>query len=322
MDPFTLALATFGIQKLRGKSTKKALQSAALIGGGAYAIGAMAPTSSLGQMFAGKAPLSSAKSFLGMGQATTPVPQGNLGTSFLNKANMPKGTAIGTNPRYERLGKLIESPGGELSGLNVIEPAEKGIAAILLQTAKDSPFQTAIVASSVLPLLADDEDMGPPEGYSPEDYEKAYKEQSEKLAGAFVPAENTRPTEKETYGDVFYANQGGLATALPKFNKGGVNYLPSKTDHNENDVTNYVRAEGYVEDGSGNGDKDEDTMLAQLADGEFVSRADAVLGAGILSGGDPKSYKSMRKAGADFFYDQQKKLKRIYDLVDASRKDN
>jgi hypothetical protein len=29
-------------------------------------------------------------------------------------------------------------------------------------------------------------------------------------------------------------------------------------------------------------------MLAQLADGEFVSSADAVLGAGILSGGDPK----------------------------------
>ena len=29
-------------------------------------------------------------------------------------------------------------------------------------------------------------------------------------------------------------------------------------------------------------------MLAQLADGEFVSRADAVLGAGILSGADQK----------------------------------
>jgi hypothetical protein len=121
--------------------------------------------------------------------------------------------------------------------------------------------------------------------------------------------------------DMFYANQGGLATALPKFNKGGVNYLPSKTDHNENDYNNYIRAEGYVEDGSGNGDKDEDTMLAQLADGEFVSRADAVLGAGILSGGDPKSYKSMRKAGADFFYDQQKKLKRIYDLVNDNKSD-
>jgi hypothetical protein len=62
-----------------------------------------------------------------------------------------------------------------------------------------------------------------------------------------------------------------LATAIPKFNKGGVNYLPSKSDHDENDYSNYVRAEGYVEDGAGNGDKDEDTMLAQLADGEFVS---------------------------------------------------
>ena len=74
-----------------------------------------------------------------------------------------------------------------------------------------------------------------------------------------------------------------------------------------------------MEDGAGVGDKDEDTMLAQLADGEFVSRADAVLGAGILSGGDPKSYKSMRKAGADYFYDQQKKLKRIYDLVNDNQ---
>ena len=61
------------------------------------------------------------------------------------------------------------------------------------------------------------------------------------------------------------------------------------------------------------------TTEVKLADGEFVSRADAVLGAGILSGGDPKSFKSMRKAGADFFYDQQKKLKRIYDLVNDNK---
>ena len=40
MDPFTLALATFGVQKLRGKSTKRALRDAALLGGGAYALGA------------------------------------------------------------------------------------------------------------------------------------------------------------------------------------------------------------------------------------------------------------------------------------------
>jgi hypothetical protein len=33
MDPFTLALATFGVQKLRGKSTKRSLRDALMIGG-------------------------------------------------------------------------------------------------------------------------------------------------------------------------------------------------------------------------------------------------------------------------------------------------
>jgi len=311
MDPFTLALATFGVQKLRGKSTKRALRDAALIGGGSYALGAsgIGPASFQNPAF----------SSIGMGASSAPpMPKGNLGTSFLNKANMPEDTVIGV----DKFGKDIVSRGGGLSGLNVVEATEnKGIAANLLKKAKENKFQTAIIASSVLPLLEEDEVVKP--AFTEEDYTDAYAEQSDKLQGAFVPAENARPTRAETYGsNMFYANQGGLATAVKKFNKGGVNYLPSKTDHDENDYNNYVRAEGYVEDGAGNGDKDEDTMLAQLADGEFVSRADAVLGAGILSGGDPKSYKSMRKAGAEFFYDQQKKLKRIYDLVDANTKDN
>ena len=68
------------------------------------------------------------------------------------------------------------------------------------------------------------------------------------------------------------------------------------------------------------GDKDEDTILAQLADGEFVSRADAILGAGILEGASIADRKEMRKKGAAFFYDQQKKFKRIFDLLDASKK--
>jgi hypothetical protein len=311
MDPFTLALATFGVQKLRGKSTKKALQSAALIGGGAYALGAVAPTSSLGSMFAGKAPLSS----LGFGSQTYGATQG--------LKTIPQSATYGKqfmNPEVvQQIAK--SSPLSEAVVGAGTEGAKKGIVSNLLGKAKDNPLQTAMLASSVLPLLAgDDEGDGTIPGYTQEDYKKAYEEQSAKLEGAFAPATNTRPSMDETIrSDMFYANQGGLATAIPKFNKGGVNYLPSKTDHNENDYNNYVRAEGYVEDGAGNGDKDEDTMLAQLADGEFVSRADAVLGAGILSGGDPKSYKSMRKAGADYFYDQQKKLKRIYDLVNDNQ---
>lgn len=113
--------------------------------------------------------------------------------------------------------------------------------------------------------------------------------------------------------------QGGLAT-LNHFKDGGVNYLPSKTIHDEDDEDNYMRTNGYVEDGAGNGDKEEDTMLAQLADGEFVTRTDGVLGAGILAGANPKNAKQMRKLGAEFFYEQQKRFKRIYDLLDASRK--
>ena len=121
--------------------------------------------------------------------------------------------------------------------------------------------------------------------------------------------------------DMYRAKEGGLAEIV-RFKTGGINYLPSKTDHDENDLNNYIRAEGYVEDGSGNGDKDEDTMLAQLADGEFVSRADAILGAGIISGARPKDFKDMRRKGAQFFYNQQDQLKRIYDIVtDGNQKD-
>ena len=107
---------------------------------------------------------------------------------------------------------------------------------------------------------------------------------------------------------------GGIAT-IKNFNEGGVNYLPSKMTHDENDATNYVRASGYVEDGAGVGDKDEDTMLAQLADGEFVTRADGVLGAGIIAGANPNSIKDMREKGAQYFYEQQKRYKRVFDLL-------
>jgi len=139
----------------------------------------------------------------------------------------------------------------------------------------------------------------------------------EESAAASVTKEGDRfgPYKRET----ITLQQGGLAS-LSHFKDGGVNYLPSKTVHDEDDEDNYMRVNGYVEDGAGNGDKEEDTMLAQLADGEFVTRTDGVLGAGILAGASPKDPKDMRKKGAEFFYEQQKRFKRIYDLLDASRK--
>jgi len=139
----------------------------------------------------------------------------------------------------------------------------------------------------------------------------------------YIPEERADVQEGSKFGpyrrETITLQQGGLAT-LNHFKDGGVNYLPSKTIHDDDDEDNYIRTNGYVEDGAGNGDKEEDTMLAQLADGEFVTRTDGVLGAGILAGANPKNAKEMRKLGAEFFYEQQKRFKRIYDLLDASRK--
>jgi hypothetical protein len=142
--------------------------------------------------------------------------------------------------------------------------------------------------------------------------------QEKEYAKVYIPEAD--PANRGDYRSGPYAiaktrlKTGGLAE-IKKFNEGGINYLPSKVSHDENDANNYVRASGYVEDGSGNGDKDEDTMLAQLADGEFVTRADGVLGAGIIAGANPNSMKDMREKGAQYFYEQQKRYKRVFDLL-------
>jgi hypothetical protein len=116
------------------------------------------------------------------------------------------------------------------------------------------------------------------------------------------------------------AKEGGLATlkGIKKYNMGG-QVLPSKVTHDENDINNYVRANGHIMDGTGNGDKDEDTVLAQLADGEFVTRTDGVLGAGIIAGANPNNMKQMREKGAKYFYEQQARFKRVFDLLQQSK---
>ena len=294
MDPFTLALATFGVQKLRGKSTRTALKDAALVGGGSQLYGMMGGP---GVTAFGRGAGQIAPTLQGLGQTTA----GRGITSLIGKPDVSRAKAIealGKDATEADIASYIKESGSGFRGMGTLGKVT--------------------TAATLLPFLEKEEPVEPP--FTEEDYEKAYAEQAAKLEGAFVPAENTMPARSDVYGsNMFYANKGGLAEVVKKFNTGGVSYLPSKSDHDENDANNYVRATGYVEDGAGNGDKDEDTMLAQLADGEFVSRADAVLGAGILSGADPKSFKSMRKAGADFFYDQQKKFKRIYDIVNASK---
>jgi hypothetical protein len=285
MDPFTIALATFGVQKLRGKSTRTALKDAALVGGASYGLGKFGGIGAFQGPGGSMAPLSS----LGVGQQTATATRSTTQKNFLQKL-------LGEKATRDAAGNVIKEGTG-FRGLGTGEKLFLGTTALSLLPEDEVPFK-------------------PP--FSEEDYKKAKEREAAKLAGGFEPASPYTGGIQSFAPASIYAAKGGLAE-IKKFNEGGINYLPSKSTHDENDVHNYVRAQGYVEDGAGNGDKDEDTMLAQLADGEFVSRADAVLGAGILSGASPKDRKEMRSKGANFFYDQQKKLKRIFDLVDAKR---
>jgi hypothetical protein len=135
----------------------------------------------------------------------------------------------------------------------------------------------------------------------------------------YIPEENKKYAGEDTFGPYGYAmktmNTGGLVE-IANFNEGG---MPVKSTHDENDFNNYKRANGYVADHTDGANKDEDTILAQLADGEFVTRTDGILGAGILMGASPNDEKAMRKKGAEFFYDQQKKMKRLYDLFNSKK---
>jgi hypothetical protein len=319
MDPFTIALATFGVQKLRGKSTKRSLRDALLAGGIGYGIGQMGGAGlGIGQ----GAPLSS----LGITAftPTTPAVAGatELGTLSVNQP--------GTLSALEAADTLGYTPAFDAAG-NVSQAYTATQPTTLLDKAgalygKLGPAEKIGLGVTGATLLAgDEEDVKPITGTRPEDYAAAQAE-ADKQVGGMTSNVGTMPTYSGTpydYASNYYRfNKGGIVDALPRFNTGGINYMPSKQTHDENDVHNYVRAQGYVEDGSGNGDKDEDTILAQLADGEFVSRADAILGAGIMEGASPSSMKDMRKKGAAFFYDQQSKFKRVYDLLNASRKDN
>ena len=135
--------------------------------------------------------------------------------------------------------------------------------------------------------------------------------QTSKLAIGETPEERFMKT-----GYTSRFKDGGIA----KFNQGAlVSMLPGKSVSDEKDPSIYKRAYNFVTDETGNGDMEEDTMLAQLADGEFVTTAKAVLGAGIFQGAKPSDMSSMRDKGAKFFYEQQARFKRIYEMLEEAK---
>jgi hypothetical protein len=125
-----------------------------------------------------------------------------------------------------------------------------------------------------------------------------------------IPEAADEPEAIRQLMDIFRAKASN-EPVQPQFQQGDlVDVLPSKYKKNENDESNYKRTSGkLVTDETGKGSGNKDTMLAQLADGEFVTKAKSVLGAGKAMGG--KTKEEQRKLGAKFFYSQMAELEKL-----------
>ena len=349
------AFAGLGTATKASTLVGKAAKSASMAGGTVPATKLSSIAASTNPFLAA-APGSAGSGILGVGATTTGGTLGNIATGAggltgTGGAVLASGggkllpTAVGGAGLETIGGTLARTPQmydqsvpGKVTRMDpstIVRPTgtvPTSITQKVVDFAKENPLTTAGVVLTGGQMLSDltakqptyDDSTAQP--FTEQEYQEAYDRQRAKMQGLserapapMMTADALTPTNVyERQEEMFAAREGGLATL--KFKEGGVNYLPSKSDHDEKDANNYVRAMGYVEDGSGNGDKDEDTMLAQLADGEFVSRADAILGAGIMSGANPDDFKEMRRKGAQFFYKQQDSLKRVYDLVSDANK--
>jgi len=299
------ALTSFAISKLMGGSTKSALKNALFAGATAgitEGFGAtkaqnlaMTPENVLKESVSGKGPISSGI------------------TSLKEFANQPAFDLFGKSFSY-----------GDVAKVGIPAAAIYKSYADAAKAPKETMFYGANINYADPRIYSQ---VGP-QGFKVGQYDSQGQMTAQALPGSdtYVPPEayyrsgEVAPMPYAVGKQLITAKEGGLATlkGIKKYNAGG-QVLPSKMTHDENDANNYVRANGHIVDMSSMADKDEDTVLAQLADGEFVTRADGVLGAGILAGASPKNMKEMRQKGAKYFYDQQAKFKRIFDLLNANR---
>jgi hypothetical protein len=344
MPPFLIPmLINFGISKAMGASTKNALMNAAI---GAVLPGAGGTSALQGGAGGGLGALFSSGATPTIGQiAAQGLPQFFASRGGGNPLMYAAGQGIGGylgqgNVLGSQTPTGIEPPTSTIVDQNAAANASSPMSSVT-DFIKKNPGASAAVGAGLLPFVSDMFGDDKEKKYLPipnQGYAKLVKSGHAGTPTGFQIIDpstgSTRTLEdKDTYQTVeeilgpeptqtykaVEMNQGGIVS-VAKFNEGGLGQiLPSKFTHDEDDANNYQRASGFVMDGTGNGKDHEDTMLAQLADGEFVSRSHAVLGAGILAGASPVNKKEQRKLGAKYFYEQQARFKRIFDLINANK---
>ena len=104
---------------------------------------------------------------------------------------------------------------------------------------------------------------------------------------------------------IYPTGQIGYGGAVPTFATGGIAELKeggTVDDYGGSEAFN--RKNGEID---GPGTMTSDDIPAMLSDGEFVTKAISVLGAGVKHG-KAKTKDEARKKGAEFFYNQQREL--------------
>ena len=304
------ALTSFALAKLTGASSKNALKSA-ILGG---LTGGIADKMTAPSVAANVTKESVMSQMMNAPVGTSQLPtQGGIVTGAIESAKQGL-----KKPLFDVFGKTVTGGDALKYGL----PA----AAIYksYSDAAKAPKETMFYGANLAYANPDIYSQVGPTSFKVGQYDDEGQMTTTGIEGAdeYVPPEEVyargdqAPMPYAVGKQLISASTGGLATlkGIQKYNAGG-QVLPSKMNYDENDANNYVRANGHVVDMSDLADKDEDTVLAQLADGEFVTRADGVLGAGILAGANPGNMEEMRKKGAKYFYEQQAKYKRIFDLL-------
>ena len=311
------ALTGFAISKLTGASTKKALQSALL----GAAVGGITQGFSADAAAKGVSNIPGIDSLEQVGVNTRNLPTG--GSGILSNL-----TKFGGGDFSKFLGEKIPGLGDTTVGQGALYGIGGGLLYKSFLDSAKAPKKSLFYGANV--------NYADPRIYSqvgPQKFKVGEYDAQGNMTTAAIPGSESYVPPEAVYASgqvpgmpykvaeqMITAKEGGLATlkGIKKYNMGG-QVLPSKVTHDENDINNYVRANGHIMDGTGNGDKDEDTVLAQLADGEFVTRTDGVLGAGIIAGANPNNMKQMREKGAKYFYEQQARFKRVFDLLQQSK---
>jgi len=317
------ALTGFAISKLTGASTKKALQSALLgaaVGGITQGFTADAAAKQLST--------DAITGVSGAERAALGLSESKIAGASTSGGGIMDAIKKGFGSTSQFLGQKIPGLGDTTVGQGALYGIGGGLLYKSFLDSANAPKKSLFYGANVNyanPAIYSQ--VGPPKFKVGQ-----YDDQGNMTAAAIPGSENYVPPEAvyasgqvpgmpyQVAEQMVRAKEGGLATlkGIKKYNMGG-QVLPSKVTHDENDINNYVRANGHVLDNTGNGDKDEDTVLAQLADGEFVTRTDGVLGAGIIAGASPNNMKQMREKGAKYFYEQQARFKRVFDLLQQSK---